>query len=101
MTDRVRGSAPGCCWSAVTVEGLRRVAGAGGDARQVDRLRRRRSRGSPAGLAIGLSVGAWLTGVTVTVKVRMIVLTPPLAVPPLSVTVTVIVAVPLALATGV
>ena len=36
-----------------------------------------------------------LTAVTVTVKVRLKVLTPPLAVPPLSVTVTVIVAVPM------
>ena len=42
-----------------------------------------------------------MTGVTVDVKVRMNVLMPPLAVPPLSVTVTVIVAVPLALAAGV
>ena len=46
---------------------------------------------------IGLSVGGWLTGVTVTVKVCEKVLTPPLAVPPLSTTVTVIVAVPLPL----
>ena len=38
---------------------------------------------------------------TVTVKAAVNVLTPPLAVPPLSVTVTVIVAVPLALAAGV
>ena len=43
---------------------------------------------------IGLSVGAWLTGVTVTVKVRENVTMPPLAVLPLSVTVTVIVDVP-------
>ena len=50
---------------------------------------------------IGSSVGGWLTGVTVTVKVWENVLTPPLAVPPLSFTVTVIVAVPLVLATGV
>ena len=35
--------------------------------------------------AIGSSVGAWLTGVTVTLKVCVKVLTPPLAVPPLSV----------------
>ena len=45
--------------------------------------------------------GAWLTGMTVTMKVWVTVLMPPLAVPPLSVTVTVIVAVPLALGTGV
>ena len=56
--------------------------------------------GIAGGLAIAASVGCWLTGVTVTVKVCEIVLTPPLAVPPLSVTVTVIVAVPLALGTG-
>src|SRR5437764_399062 len=52
------------------------------------------------GLAIGLSVGAWLTGLTVTLKVRVKVLTPPLAVPPLSITVTVIVAVPVVLGAG-
>ena len=48
-----------------------------------------------AGFAIGLIVGAWLTGLTVTVKICEKVLMPPLAVPPLSTTVTVIVAVPL------
>ena len=47
------------------------------------------------GFVIGLSVGAWLTGLTVTVKNCEVVLTPPLATPPLSTTVTVIVAVPL------
>ena len=51
-------------------------------------------------LASGPSVGAWLTGRTVTVKVCEKVFTPPLAVPPLSVTVTVIVAVPLMSAAG-
>ena len=54
-----------------------------------------------AGLGIGSSVGAWLTGVDVDREGLGDVLTPPLAVPPLSVTVTVIVAVPLALGTGV
>ena len=49
---------------------------------------------------IALSVGCWLTGRTVTVKVCEKVLMPPLAVPPLSITVTVTVAVPLALGTG-
>ena len=49
------------------------------------------------GLVIPLSVGAWLTGVTVTVNDCETVL----LLPPLSVTVTVIVAVPLTLATGV
>ena len=48
-----------------------------------------------AGLAIGLIVGAWLIGLTTTVKSWLVVLTPPLAVPPLSIAVTVIVAVPL------
>ena len=95
------GISAGLLLAAVTVR-FCDVAGAGGDARQVDRLRRGgvledRRRGS----GIGSSVGAWLTGVTVTMKVWVIVLTPPLAVPPLSITVTVIVAVPLALATGV
>src|SRR5437773_1592054 len=52
-------------------------------------------------LLIGSIVGGWLIGETVTVKVRLKVLTPPLAVPPLSITVTVIVAWPVALATGV
>ena len=46
-------------------------------------------------------MGGWLTGRTVTVKVWMTLATPPLAVPPLSVTVTVIVAVPETLAAGV
>jgi hypothetical protein len=50
---------------------------------------------------IGASVGASLTAVTVTVKVRVTVSTPPLAVPPLSVTVTVMTAVPDWLASGV
>src|SRR4051812_44467384 len=49
---------------------------------------------------IGSIVGTWLTGRTVTLNVREKVFTPPLAVSPLSVTVTVIVAVPLALVTG-
>ena len=47
------------------------------------------------------SVGAWLTGVTVTVNDWLKVLMPPLAVPPLSITVTRMMAVPLALGTGV
>src|SRR5262245_47546026 len=47
------------------------------------------------GLGIGSSVGGWLTGVTLMVKVRVKVLIPPLAVPPLSITVTVMCAVPL------
>ena len=46
-------------------------------------------------------ISASLTAFTVTVKVRTIVSTPPLAVPPPSLTVTVTVAEPLALATGV
>ena len=54
-----------------------------------------------AGLMIGASVGAWLTGMTVTVKVWVTLLTPPLAVLPLFVTNTVIRAVPLAPDTGV
>ena len=86
--------------AAVTVRVCVGVAGAGGDARQVDRLRRGEFSRIAAGLAIGSSVGGWLTGVTVTVKVCVKVLTPPLAVPPSSITVTVIVAVPLALAAG-
>src|SRR4051812_40105336 len=53
-----------------------------------------------AGLGMTLIVGAWLTGRIVTVKVRETELTPALAVPPLSVTVTVITAVPLALGVG-
>ena len=43
-----------------------------------------------AGLVIGSSVGGWLTGRTTTVKVSVVVLLPPLAVPPLSITVRVI-----------
>src|SRR4051794_37436458 len=54
-----------------------------------------------AGLLIGPSVGAWLIPVTVTVKDWVTVSMAPLAVPPLSITVTVIVATPLALGTGV
>ena len=58
--------------------------------------------GSTGGLGlIGFSVGGWLTGVTVMLNVSLNVFLPPLAVPPLSITVTVISAVPLALATGV
>src|SRR4051812_30971452 len=48
-----------------------------------------------------LSVGASFTALTVTVKVLVTALTPPLAVPPLSVTTTVMTAVPLLLAAGV
>ena len=47
--------------------------------------------------ANGAIVGGWLTGDTVTVKLCLKTLTPPLATPPLSITVTVIVAVPLTL----
>ena len=54
-----------------------------------------------AGSAIAARVGASFTAVTVTVKVCVVVATPLLSVPPLSVTVTVMSAVPLALATGV
>ena len=56
---------------------------------------------SVIGLPIWLSVGGWLTGVTVTVKAceKLLTLAPPVG--PLSVTVTVIMAVPLALATGI
>ena len=54
-----------------------------------------------AGLMIGPSVGAWLTGMTVTVKVWVTLLMPPLAVLPLSITTTVIRAVPLAPDTGI
>ena len=50
---------------------------------------------------IALSVGGWLTGVTLTMKLCRVVFWPPLAVPPLSVTRTVILAVPEALAAGV
>ena len=53
------------------------------------------------GFGMKLSVGGWLTGVTVTAKVSVVVFWPPLAMPPLSCTTTVIVAVPLALAAGV
>src|SRR6185437_16035199 len=52
---------------------------------------------SGAGFAIGFKVGAWLIGLTVTRKLRETALLVP---PPLSVTVTVIVALPLAPATG-
>ena len=72
------------------------VAGQGADSVRAPALTARF-----AGLGMKLSVGAWLTGLTTTVKVRVIELTPPLAVPPESVTVTVTVAWPLALATGV
>src|SRR4051794_17516514 len=48
-----------------------------------------------------LSVGASFTALTVTVNVFVTALTPPLAVPPLSVTTTVMTEVPLLLATGV
>ena len=50
---------------------------------------------------IALKVGVWLTATTLTTKVWNVVFWPPLAVPPLSVTITVIVAVPVWLATGV
>ena len=50
--------------------------------------------------AIGLSVGSWLTCVTLTLNVCVTLLTPLLAVPPLSITVTVITAEPLALGAG-
>src|SRR5947209_8580277 len=53
------------------------------------------------GLLIVPSVGDWLTAVTVTGKLWVTLLMPPLAVPPLSVTVTVIVAVPLVKSVGV
>ena len=49
---------------------------------------------------IGAKVGGWLTGETVTVKDCCTILMPPLALPPLSITVTVIVAVPLVKAAG-
>ena len=53
-----------------------------------------------AGFMIASSVGGWLTGSTVTVKVCGTLNSwPPLAVPPWSSTVTVIVAVPVALGT--
>ncbi len=54
-----------------------------------------------AKLAPFVKLGASFTAVTVTVNVFVTALTPPLAVPPSSVTTTVIVAVPLALVTGV
>ena len=54
-----------------------------------------------AGLGMTLSVGGWLTGRTVMVKVWLTLFTPPLAVPPLSVTVTVTTAVPVALGAAV
>ena len=54
-----------------------------------------------AGLLMAASVGASFTPVTVTTNVFVTALTPPLAVPPLSVTTTLIVAVPFALVTGV
>ena len=50
-----------------------------------------------AGSGIAVRIGASLIAVTSIVKVRETLLTPPLAVPPLSITVTVIVAVPLVL----
>ena len=53
-----------------------------------------------AGLGMKSSVGGWLTGVTVTMKVWLVVAPGPLPIP-LLVTLTVIVAVPLAFATGV
>ena len=49
---------------------------------------------------IAVIVGGWFTGVTVTVNNCLKIFTPPLAVPPEFITVTVITAVPLALATG-
>ena len=51
--------------------------------------------------AIALIVGGWLTAVTVTTKLCEKLVIPPLAVLPLSLTVTVIVAVPLVFAVGV
>jgi len=48
-----------------------------------------------AGFAIAFRVGGWLTAVTTTAKVSVVVLMPPLAVLPLSITVTVMKAVPL------
>src|SRR5688572_28458953 len=54
-----------------------------------------------AGSAIAAKVGESLIGVTLIVNVRVATFTPPLAVPPLSVTVTVITAVPDWLAAGV
>ena len=54
-----------------------------------------------AGFEMAASVGASLMPVTLTVKVRVVMLMPPFAVPPLSCTVTVMTAEPLALATGV
>ena len=57
--------------------------------------------GIGGGFVIVLSVGGWSTAMTVTLKLCEIVVVPPVTVPPFSVTVTVIVAVPLAKATGV
>ena len=52
--------------------------------------------GNTIGLGvIGLSVGVWLIGFTVIAKMRVVVGLPPLTVPPLSVTLTVMKAVPL------
>jgi len=53
------------------------------------------------GSAIGSNAGRSFTGSTMTVKVRLIVSPPPLSVPPLSVTVTVMCAAPLAFGAGV
>ena len=55
---------------------------------------------SGAGLGTRLIVGGWLTGRIVTVNCCEMLLTPPLAVPPLSVAVTVITAEPLASVVG-
>jgi hypothetical protein len=54
-----------------------------------------------AGLEMAVSIGGSFTAVTLTVKLRMIESTPPLAVPPLSCTLTVMTAEPDWLATGV
>ena len=56
---------------------------------------------APVNVLTVVNVGASFAAVTATVKVRVVVSTPLLAVPPLSVTVTVMMAVPLALPTGV
>ena len=53
------------------------------------------------GFVIGSSVGAWLTAPTSTLKLWLTEFWPPLAVPPLLVTVTVIVARPKVLSAGV
>ena len=68
---------------------------------QVDRRPARRVLEDRGGAGIAVSVGGWLTGVTVTVKVCGERVDAAVGEPPLSVTVTVIVAVPLALAAGV